>query len=229
MSEYHRWPKVLSSRSAASVSGLPITRIVYGGTSGVMPMWIAGPTLRKAVRLVSRLSLTEIASAPAFHRPSTSVARSESRTCWVASPSGASSTVIRTPGPVTAENPVRTSSRSIRAASACWSADCPESVDRRSVVEARSRSSRSCRLATVARRAWTCSIRLSLLALASGALRDVCTAARATSKPNTDITTAATWRGRPGRGGGSGGRCRLSGRPGGRPRRLRFFRAATTR
>ena len=35
-------------------------------------------------------------------------------------------------------------------------------------------------------------MRLSLLALASGALRDVCTAATATSSPNTSITTAAT-------------------------------------
>ena len=48
------------------------------------------------------------------------------------------STVIRTPGPVTAEKPVRTSSRSIRAASACSSAVCPASVDRRSVVDPRS-------------------------------------------------------------------------------------------
>ncbi len=182
-----------------------------------MLMWIAGPTLRKAVNAVSRLPLTEIASAPAFQSPSTRIARSESRTTWVTSPPGASSTVMRTPGPVAAANPVPTSSRSIRAASCCCSVVVVDSVARRPVFDVRSRSRRAWSLATVVRRSWIWEIRLARPALVSGALRAVCTAATVTRSPKTAITAAATLRGRP-----EGGRLR------GRARSALLRRATTS-
>ena len=91
---------------ACSVSGRRSPSTMYGGLSGWLLTWIAGAAVADRGQLGQPLAVDRDRLGPAVHSPSTSIARSSSRTCWVTSPSGASSTVIRTPGPSTGTKPV---------------------------------------------------------------------------------------------------------------------------
>jgi hypothetical protein len=152
---------------------------------------MAGPLLRIADSAVRRCPLIEIASAPALHRPSTSSARSSSRTAWVGSPLGASSTVARTPGPDTGTKPVLVSSRRIRATVLCAELLAWPSRSWRPTLRWRSSTISSWSRDTLARSAVICRTRVVRLASLTVALREVCTAAIVTRRPKTAITTAA--------------------------------------
>ena len=96
----------------------PIATTTYGGDTGRRFTSIAAPLLPIAASAVSRCPLIAIASAPASHSALTSSSRSSSltrRRVGVA----ALVTVIRTPSPVTATNPVRTCWRRWSPVEAC--------------------------------------------------------------------------------------------------------------
>src|SRR4051812_9481229 len=171
LSAYHFPPTALASRFAGRVSGSPMTSSTYGGLIGWAFTRMPMPTLRKALRTVSRWPLTLIASAPAAQSASVRRVRSASWTSWPPAVSGALFTVTSTPGPLTAPNPVRTPSRSRR--------DCAaRSSVARSCVRARSATTRdpsrsSCAWRSLSpwRRRLICSTRLSRLASEAEALR----------------------------------------------------------
>ena len=191
-----RWTRAAAPAGCA-VS--PIASTTYGGVSGRPLIWMARPVLRMPPSAVSRWSLIAIASAPAFHRPSTSSGEVLVADLVVGVGARAAlATLMRTPGPRTGTKPVRTSSRRSRAAGrrtarpACrW---CPR---RRSAASVRVRIS-LCRSATSARPDSIWRIRVARPSSWTSASREVWTATMVASAPKAATATAVLPEPRPG-------------------------------